>query len=240
MRDKPNAPWLNHPLWKGDEVQSCSPANGKGAPQSTKPTAANATSPFKIADVVSPEGLQLLRRIAVIVGPLAVLAFVGGLAACSWVAKDHHNSSKVTQTKGASYIPRARLEVPAYVNPAPGGAQHYSNQGSPGYARAQAYQPTTTWNGQSTPAKDYTPLPDYQQRPPGYSAATTTYQPYKSQAYPQTSGLEYDTYIARPTKKGYYEPKVIPYPTGKPVFVNGYSRRNGTYVAPYFRALPRR
>lgn len=54
------------------------------------------------------------------------------------------------------------------------------------------------------------------------------------------SGLGYQTCIARPTKKGYYLPKVIPYPVGKPVYVNGYYRRDGTYAQPHFRALPRR
>jgi hypothetical protein len=53
-------------------------------------------------------------------------------------------------------------------------------------------------------------------------------------------GLSYETYIPRPTKKGYYEPKVVPYPVGKPVFVQGYYRSSGTYVAPHFRSLPRR
>ena len=42
----------------------------------------------------------------------------------------------------------------------------------------------------------------------------------------------------RPTKKGYYEPKVVPYPAGKPVYVSGYYRSNGTYVQPHFRSLP--
>jgi hypothetical protein len=53
-------------------------------------------------------------------------------------------------------------------------------------------------------------------------------------------GLSYETYIPRPTVKGYYEPKVVPYPVGKPVHVNGYYRKNGTYVQPHFRSLPRR
>jgi hypothetical protein len=53
-------------------------------------------------------------------------------------------------------------------------------------------------------------------------------------------GLSYETSIPRPTKKGYYEPKVVPYPVGKPVYVNGYYRANGTYVQPHFRSLPRR
>jgi hypothetical protein len=52
--------------------------------------------------------------------------------------------------------------------------------------------------------------------------------------------LSYESYIPRPTLKGYYEPKVIPYPTGKPVYVSGYYRKNGTYVSPHFRSLPRR
>ena len=54
------------------------------------------------------------------------------------------------------------------------------------------------------------------------------------------SGLSYETPIPRPTVKGYYEPKIVPYPVGKPVYVNGYYRKNGTYVQPHFRALPRR
>jgi len=54
------------------------------------------------------------------------------------------------------------------------------------------------------------------------------------------NGLSYETYIPRPTAKGYYEPKVVPYPAGKPVHVNGYYRKNGTYVQPHFRSLPRR
>lgn len=53
-------------------------------------------------------------------------------------------------------------------------------------------------------------------------------------------GLSYETFIPRPTKKGYYEPKIVPYPVGKPVFVNGYYRKNGTYIPPHFRSLPRR
>ncbi len=53
-------------------------------------------------------------------------------------------------------------------------------------------------------------------------------------------GLSYETCIPRPTVKGYYEPKVVPYPVGKPVHVNGYYRQNGTYVQPHFRSLPRR
>jgi hypothetical protein len=55
-----------------------------------------------------------------------------------------------------------------------------------------------------------------------------------------SDGLSYETYIPRPTKKGYYEPKVVPYPVGKPVYVNGYYRSDGTYVRPHFRSLPRR
>jgi hypothetical protein len=54
------------------------------------------------------------------------------------------------------------------------------------------------------------------------------------------NGLSYETVIPRPTVKGYYEPKVVPYPTGKPVFVNGYYRKDGTYVQPHFRSLPKR
>jgi hypothetical protein len=54
------------------------------------------------------------------------------------------------------------------------------------------------------------------------------------------NGLSYETVIPRPTVKGYYEPKVIPYPTGKPVYVHGYYRKDGTYVRPHFRSLPRR
>jgi hypothetical protein len=53
-------------------------------------------------------------------------------------------------------------------------------------------------------------------------------------------GLSYETVIPRPTKKGYYEPKIVPYPTGKPVAVRGYYRKNGTYVQPHFRSLPGR
>jgi len=53
-------------------------------------------------------------------------------------------------------------------------------------------------------------------------------------------GLSYETTIPRPTKKGYYEPKLVPYPEGKPVFVNGYYRKDGTYVRPHFRSLPRK
>jgi hypothetical protein len=53
-------------------------------------------------------------------------------------------------------------------------------------------------------------------------------------------GLSYETYIPRPTQKGYYEPKVVPYPVGKPVHVSGYYRRDGTFVQPHFRSLPRR
>jgi hypothetical protein len=55
-----------------------------------------------------------------------------------------------------------------------------------------------------------------------------------------SNGLSYDTVIPRPTVKGYYEPKVVPYPEGKPVHVNGYYRKDGTYVQPHFRSLPRR
>ena len=42
------------------------------------------------------------------------------------------------------------------------------------------------------------------------------------------SGLSYESPIHRPTVKGFYEPKVVPYPVGKPVFVSGYTRRDGT------------
>jgi hypothetical protein len=54
------------------------------------------------------------------------------------------------------------------------------------------------------------------------------------------SGWSYQTYIPRPTQRGYYTPRVVPYPVGKPVFVNGYYRQDGTYVSPHFRSLPRR
>jgi len=54
------------------------------------------------------------------------------------------------------------------------------------------------------------------------------------------NGLSYETPIPRPTVKGYYEPKVVPYPEGKPVYVNGYYRKDGTYTRPHFRSLPRR
>jgi hypothetical protein len=57
---------------------------------------------------------------------------------------------------------------------------------------------------------------------------------------PGQDSLSYETPIPRPTVKGYYEPKVVPYPAGKPVHVNGYFRKNGTYVRPHFRSLPRR
>jgi hypothetical protein len=53
-------------------------------------------------------------------------------------------------------------------------------------------------------------------------------------------GLSYETVIPRPTVKGYYEPRVVPYPAGKPVYVSGYYRKDGTYVRPHFRSLPRR
>lgn len=68
--------------------------------------------------------------------------------------------------------------------------------------------------------------------------------PAKTPAYRYSDarhdGLAYETVIPRPTAKGYYEPNVIPYPVGKPVFVNGYFRKDGTYVRPHFRSLPRR
>ncbi len=57
---------------------------------------------------------------------------------------------------------------------------------------------------------------------------------------PYSRGASYQTYIPRPTQKGYYTPKVVPYPAGKPVFVQGYYRKSGTYVPPHFRSLPRR
>jgi hypothetical protein len=62
----------------------------------------------------------------------------------------------------------------------------------------------------------------------------TGYQPYTA------NGWAYETYIPRPTAKGYYVPRVVPYPVSKPVFVNGYYRHDGTYVSPHFRSLPRR
>jgi hypothetical protein len=71
--------------------------------------------------------------------------------------------------------------------------------------------------------------------------------PQNGQSVPATpskqassNGLSYETVIPRPTVKGYYEPKVVPYPEGKPVHVNGYFRKDGTYVQPHFRSLPRR
>ncbi len=57
---------------------------------------------------------------------------------------------------------------------------------------------------------------------------------------PPSHGVSYEPVIPRPTQKGYYEPKVIPYPVGKPVYVSGYYRKNGTYVQLHFRSLPRR
>jgi hypothetical protein len=52
--------------------------------------------------------------------------------------------------------------------------------------------------------------------------------------------LSYEIRIPRPSFQGYYEPKFLPYQVGKPVYVSGYTRRNGTYVQPHFRSLPRR
>ncbi len=78
-----------------------------------------------------------------------------------------------------------------------------------------------------------------------YSPTSTAQSVQDSQATIQSVqdsqvGLSYETFIPRPTKKGYYEPKIVPYPVGKPVAVRGYYRKDGTYVQPHFRSLPRR
>src|SRR4051812_5217907 len=67
---------------------------------------------------------------------------------------------------------------------------------------------------------------------------TSFHSPTVKGSYKPEVGLSYETRIPRPTVKGYYEPKVVPYPAGKPVSVNGYYRKNGTYVQPHFRSLP--
>jgi hypothetical protein len=81
---------------------------------------------------------------------------------------------------------------------------------------------------ENSPSRDYRPLLDV---PSGSTSQA------KQGA---DNGLSYETRIPRPTVKGYYEPKVVPYPTDKPVYVNGYYRKDGTYVQPHFRSLPRR
>jgi hypothetical protein len=81
---------------------------------------------------------------------------------------------------------------------------------------------------QPTPSQDVKPLPEAR-------LVSTT----QSKQAPR-EGLAYQTAIPRLTVKGYFEPKVVPYPEGKPVYVRGYYRKNGTYVQPHFRSLPRR
>ncbi|HEV3255442.1 MAG TPA: hypothetical protein VG013_01055 [Gemmataceae bacterium] len=97
----------------------------------------------------------------------------------------------------------------------------------------------TALGGQQARANDYVR---------GYTRSNGTYVPHrKPVSFParqskqaRGDGLSYETFIPRPTWKGYYEPKIVPYPKGKPVFVHGYFRKNGTYVHPHFRSLPRR
>jgi hypothetical protein len=84
------------------------------------------------------------------------------------------------------------------------------------------------------PTTNETPSEIERAQKPNRSASNPPFQ------LPDGTALSYETYIPRPTLKGYYEPRVIPYPTGKPVYVNGYYRKNGTYVSPHFRSLPRR
>jgi hypothetical protein len=77
------------------------------------------------------------------------------------------------------------------------------------------------------------------------SGTTSRYDPKPITQYlpPQTKpadGWAYTPVIPRTTQKGYYEPKLIPYPLDKPVSVRGYVRKDGTYVQPHFRSLPRR
>jgi hypothetical protein len=62
----------------------------------------------------------------------------------------------------------------------------------------------------------------------------------KKAAAPSTAAksLATETTIPRDTAKGHYEPNATPYPQDKPVHVDGYYRKNGTYVQPYNRGLP--
>jgi hypothetical protein len=54
----------------------------------------------------------------------------------------------------------------------------------------------------------------------------------------EQNGWSYETRIPRNTRKGYYEPPVIPYPAPKPVHVSPYFKKDGTFVPEHFRALP--
>jgi hypothetical protein len=55
---------------------------------------------------------------------------------------------------------------------------------------------------------------------------------------PQFKGGSTNPVVPSQSQKGYYEPRMIPYPTSRPVYVNGYYRKDGTYVPPQFRSLP--
>jgi hypothetical protein len=94
----------------------------------------------------------------------------------------------------------------------------------------------TTTEGRSNGIRDQQPTFSREGSPPAVE------RPFSASQNKQATngGLSYETPIPRPTVKGSYEPKVVPYPEGKPVFVNGYYRKDGTYVQPHFRSLPRR
>lgn len=48
----------------------------------------------------------------------------------------------------------------------------------------------------------------------------------------------YEVVVPSNSQKGYYVPRVVPYPGGQPVHVSGYYRQNGSYLPPSFRSLP--
>jgi hypothetical protein len=114
----------------------------------------------------------------------------------------------------------------------------YGQSWRPNSARVQeAYRTSSTARVSSA-----TPKPGKGAKTVGLSDATFISTPAATTApaMAATDGLSYETYIPRPTKNGYYEPRVVPYPVGKPVYVNGYYRQDGTYVRSHFRSLPRR
>jgi hypothetical protein len=111
---------------------------------------------------------------------------------------------------------------------------------------AAVFGACTVLGGPQARADDYVPPP---KAPDQHSTATSYLSNHAGQPRSLTfsrslskqatkGGLSYETTIPRPTVKGYYEPKIVPYPAGKPVYVSGYYRRDGTYVQPHFRSLP--
>ena len=55
---------------------------------------------------------------------------------------------------------------------------------------------------------------------------------------PKAAGWSTNPVVPSNSQKGYYVPRVVPYPVGQPVAVSGYYDRYGRYVAPTFRSLP--